>query len=291
MDFEKQHALYLSQCEVAIKNACAQLFQAGSVVSQAAEYSLMNGGKRVRGVLTLAVCGLLGGNRRAAERFAAALEMLHAFSLIHDDLPCMDNSDTRRGKPSCHVAFGEATALLAGDLLVLEAFELAAGAEEAVMGAEAARTLARAAGARGMIYGQELDMYFENHRANEVDLHQIHANKTGALLCAAVQLGSIAAGHAKAGGAILEYAQKIGLVFQIVDDILDVTAEPGLLGKPVGNDEKSGKATFVTVYGLQNSRQKAKQLTEEAISAVATAYGAPSEFLTEIAKNLLQRAS
>ena len=158
--------------------------------ARAARYSLLGGGKRIRAVLVLAVCDMLHGNAEAAEQFAAAVEMLHCYSLIHDDLPCMDNDDMRRGKPSCHKAFGESTAMLAGDVLLTEAFEAVAGAPApASVCVHAAQALGAGAGSRGMVYGQELDLKYEALAATEEQLRLIHRNKTGALINAAIQMG------------------------------------------------------------------------------------------------------
>ena len=173
-------------------------------MSEAARYSLFSGGKRVRAVLCLAVCDMLDGEMPRAAAYAAGVEMLHCYSLIHDDLPCMDDDDTRRGKPSCHKAFGEDTALLAGDALQTAAFEaVAAAAGGGARNADAAVCLAGAAGARGMVYGQELDLYYETVRASESQLEQIHRHKTGALINAAVQMGAVAAGASGSSAASL----------------------------------------------------------------------------------------
>lgn len=290
MTFEVQHTTYVKQCNAAIGVAEASLLQPGSAVSQAAMYTLDNGGKRVRGVLTLAVCNLLGGDVPMAESFAVAIEMVHAFSLIHDDLPCMDDDGLRRGKPACHIAFGEATALLAGDALCVAAFEAAATAPGPEAGrAAAAALLARAAGAKGMIYGQELDLWYEEHLADEEDLRCIQAHKTGALLLAAAQLGQIASGtQPSTGDPVAVYARNIGLAFQIVDDILDVTAEESVLGKPIGSDEKSGKTTFVSLNGVEAARREVAALTKQAADALCQ-YGDAAQFLRAFADNLAGR--
>lgn len=226
-----------------------------SEVCRAARYSLMGGGKRIRAVLVLSVCDMLGGNMQAAEQFAAAVEMLHCYSLIHDDLPCMDNDDLRRGRPSCHKAFDEATAMLAGDVLLTEAFEVIAMPRQMPMSVYGPqRTECRCRAARGMVYGQELDLKYEALAATEEQLRLIHRNKTGALINAAIQMGAAAARADDAQCRALEhYAYGLGLVFQIVDDVLDVTSTPEQLGKPIGSDSENGKTTFVTLYG---SRRK-----------------------------------
>ena len=203
--YEQQYDVYLKEIQAALENACDTYLPEDSRVCQAARYSLMGGGKRIRAVLTLACCDMLGGDWRAAAHFAAAVEMLHCFSLIHDDLPCMDNDDFRRGKPSCHKAFDEATALLAGDVLLTEAFEVIANAplsEHARI--EAARLLAVGGGSRGMIWGQELDVTYEGKPLDEALLRTIHKNKTGALINASVQMGVCAAGGTREDASYLE---------------------------------------------------------------------------------------
>lgn len=291
MVYEQQHTMYLEHCNRALNTLAEQIMQNESIVSESALYSLFNGGKRVRGVLTLAVCDLLGGHIAAGAVFASALEMMHCFSLIHDDLPCMDNDDMRRGKPANHIKYGEATALLAGDLLAIQAFEvLTLAPVDTVFTAAATRVLARAAGARGMIYGQELDLKYETYPADESALLQIHKNKTGALLCAGAELGILAAQQQTEDYTdIITFAQNIGLVFQIVDDILDVTATQDQLGKPIGSDSNQGKTTFVTLFGLEQARTKAVTITNQAIEQLHTAYGEKALFLCEFARQLQNR--
>ena len=227
MDYAKQYQEYLARANQALEKACETFLPEESEVCRAARYSLLGGGKRIRAVLVLAVCDMLNGSAEAAEQFAAAVEMLHCYSLIHDDLPCMDNDDLRRGKPSCHKAFGESTAMLAGDVLLTEAFNVVANAPASpIVSVQAARALGAGAGSHGMVYGQELDLKYEALAATEEQLRLIHRNKTGALIIAAVELGCAAAG-VKADTAIrkslVRYAAEVGLVFQIVDDILDLS--------------------------------------------------------------------
>ena len=289
-NYEIRYRAYLDRVNAALERACGQFLPLESQVCQAARYSLLGGGKRIRGVLTLSVCDLLGGSAAAAESFAAAVEMLHCYSLIHDDLPCMDDDDLRRGRPACHKAFGEATALLAGDVLLTEAFEAVASADappEAVV--RAARVLSAGAGSRGMVYGQELDLKYEVQAAAEAQLRQIHRGKTGALINAAVQMGAAAAGaDPETCQALERYAYGIGLVFQIVDDILDVTATTEELGKPAGSDEANDKTTFVTLYGLGGAEELAKQNNQDSLQALDP-LGADGWFLRELAQQLLQR--
>lgn len=289
--YEQQYDVYLKEIQAALENACNTYLPEDSRVCQAARYSLMGGGKRIRAVLTLACCDMLGGDWRAAAHFAAAVEMLHCFSLIHDDLPCMDNDDFRRGKPSCHKAFDEATALLAGDVLLTEAFEVIANAplsEHARI--EAARLLAVGGGSRGMIWGQELDVTYEGKPLDEALLRTIHKNKTGALINASVQMGVCAAGGTREDASYLErYAFDLGLVFQIVDDVLDVISTPEELGKPIGSDQENGKVTFATLYGPQGALELAQKINDKSCEALKKVYGDRADFLIHLAGQLVTR--
>ncbi len=264
-----------------------------SAVARAAAYSLLDGGKRVRGVLALAASTLVCGREQPAISYAVALEMLHCYSLIHDDLPCMDNDDFRRGKPSCHKAFGETTALLAGDALLTAAFDaIFQNENSADKNAAAARLLAHAAGPCGMVYGQELDLAAEQCPVDEPGLLRIHENKTGQLIRAAVALGAIAGGADQQQRAALdEYAACIGMVFQIVDDILDVTSTAQELGKPIGSDSENNKTTFVTLLGIEQARQRASALTEQACAALQRQFGDVSQLLCGFARQLLCRSN
>lgn len=241
---------------------------------EAEDYSLMAGGKRIRPTLTLEACRALGGSREAAVPFACAVEMIHTYSLIHDDLPCMDNDDLRRGKPTCHKVFGEATAFLAGDGLLTDAFSMIAansGVSESVR-LEAVRTLAAAAGSTGMVGGQIMDMRGERERLSLDTLKLLHARKTGAMIRASVQLGVLAAGEHRgsdAWRALTRYAECIGLAFQVVDDVLDVTADPAKLGKSIGKDKNADKTTFLSYYTVDEASAYARALTDEACAAVA----------------------
>ena len=291
MEYQEQYQAYLAQAMTALDAACARFLPETSEVCRAARYSLLGGGKRIRAVLVLSVCEMLGGDLQAAQAFAAAVEMLHCYSLIHDDLPCMDNDDLRRGRPSCHKAFGEATAMLAGDVLLTEAFEVIANAPAAPQACvRAARALGAGAGSCGMVYGQELDLKYEALAASEEQLRQIHRNKTGALINAAVQMGAAAADADPRQCAALEaYAYGLGLVFQIVDDVLDVTSTPEQLGKPIGSDAENGKTTFVTLYGVQGAMELARKINEETCRALQMHFGEKAAFLQAMAQQLLTR--
>ena len=291
-DYKYQFSAWAQLAEQRLAELCDAYLPAQSELGQAARYSLLGGGKRVRAVLTLAACALCGADAADALDYACALEMLHCYSLIHDDLPCMDNDDFRRGRPSCHKQFGEATALLAADALVTAAFETIANATcSAESRVEAVQLLAKGGGDRGMLYGQELDKHFETVRANEQELLALHAHKTGPLIIAAVELGCAAAGvrpDEEARRALVRYAAEVGLVFQIVDDILDVTSTTEELGKPVGSDADNDKTTFITLYGLQGAHEKAEHHNAAALAAL-DALGPRADFLRLMAAELLER--
>lgn len=293
MDYAKQYQEYLVRVNAALETACNTYLPEESDVCRAARYSLLGGGKRIRAVLVLAVCDMLNGDAAAADQFAAAVEMLHCYSLIHDDLPCMDNDDLRRGRPSCHKAFDEATAMLAGDVLLTEAFEVVANAPASAQACvRAARALGAGAGSRGMVYGQELDLKYEALAATEDQLRLIHRNKTGALINAAVQMGAAAAEADTETCRVLEaYAYGLGLVFQIVDDVLDVTSTPEQLGKPIGSDSENGKTTFATLYGVQGAMDLAQKLNVETCAQLHSHFGTKAAFLEQLAQQLLVRKS
>lgn len=281
---------WVQDTEKRLAQLCDVYLPQTAQIGQAARYSLLSGGKRVRAVLTLAACALQGVSPSQAVDYACALEMLHCYSLIHDDLPCMDNDDFRRGRPSCHKQYGEATALLAADALVTAAFEVIANADlPAQNRAQAAAILAKAGGARGMLYGQELDKQYEAAAATEEQLRQLHAHKTGALIVAAVELGCLAgSAPATTRQSLAVYAAEVGLVFQIVDDILDVTSTTETLGKPVGSDAGNDKTTFVTLYGLQGAEHLAQTHNNCALAALDN-LGTSADFLRMMAVELLQR--
>ncbi len=261
-----------------------------SVMLDAMAYSLGNGGKRIRPMLALEFCRVCGGDYKAAMPLAIGLEMVHTYSLIHDDLPCMDNDDMRRGKPSSHKVFGEANALLAGDALLTLAFETVLSADiSADKKANAALELAKAAGASGMIGGQVMDLANEEKAASLDEIKTTERLKTGALIKAAAAMGCIAAGatHEQINAA-QTYCENIGLAFQIVDDILDVTSDEETLGKPIGSDSENGKSTFVSLLGLEDSAQYARELTARAKAALDI-FGGEGEFLSELADRLSER--
>lgn len=258
-------------------------------VAEAMAYSISAGGKRIRPVLTAEFCRVCGGAVEAALPAACALEMIHTFSLIHDDLPCMDDDDMRRGKPSCHAAFGEAQALLAGDALLNFAYEVISGGEGITAETKLAliTELSKATGVNGMIGGQVIDTTFEG-KMTEAELLNMYSMKTGALLKCACKMGCIAAEAEKEKISAAElYAEKLGLAFQIIDDILDVTGDEKLLGKPIGSDSDNGKTTYVAVNGVENSRMMAGVLTDEALKALDAFED--TQFLKELTLFLLKR--
>ncbi len=263
------------------------------VLYEAERYSLLSGGKRIRAALVLECCRLLGGRQESALPFACAIEMVHTYSLIHDDLPCMDNDDLRRGKPTNHKVFGEAYATLAGDGLLTDAFAVCAMNPHVTgdCAAAAVALLSGAAGSYGMIKGQVIDIYGESHELSESELVELHMGKTGAMICASAQLGALAAGYAP-NDAMTEkltaFAQKIGLVFQIIDDILDVTSTNEVLGKSIGSDKDKNKTTFMSFFTVDDAYTYAQKLTEEAISDISEIDG--SERLISLAKFLCDRS-
>lgn len=264
-----------------------------SNVIKAARHSLTAGGKRLRPALVMEFCRVCGGDAETALPVACAVEMLHTFSLIHDDLPCMDDDDMRRGKPSCHKAFGEATALLAGDALAILPSQIIAqagtkGLLDPMAALKIIALLNERAGIFGMIGGQVIDTENEGKQLPEAILLEMYRMKTGALLDFCCRAGCIAAGAGVDKQlAASDYAQKMGLAFQIIDDILDVTADEKLLGKPVGSDADSGKYTYVTAVGLEKARAEAERLTLQAEKALEAFED--TEFLEGLTEMLLKR--
>ena len=283
-----------------VENRIEELFPEAktgySEVSKAARYSLLSGGKRIRPAVMMEFCKLCGGKAEDALDFAVALEMIHTYSLIHDDLPCMDNDDMRRGKPSCHKAFGEDIALLAGDTLLTEAFFIASNANvSADKVLKAISFLSSNAGLHGMIGGQVLDLSFEKNEPDAMALSDMYMRKTSALLIAAASIGCIAAGADSEENlkSAAKYGYNLGLAFQIIDDILDVTADEKKLGKPVGSDEKNNKTTFVSIYGLDQAFAIAAQLSNAALDALdeISDNREKTEVLYELTNYLLDRNS
>lgn len=258
-------------------------------VVKAMKYSLSNGGKRLRPVLCLEFARACGADRFDALDFACAVEYIHTYSLIHDDLPCMDDDDMRRGKPSCHKEFGEATALLAGDALLTHAFQILAGAElDDKKIALACGLLAQNAGVQGMVGGQVIDLKYESETPDLQQLLSVHRLKTGALISAACLLGCIAAGaDDEKIAAASAFAYDLGVAFQIKDDILDVVGSTEALGKPVGSDAENNKTTYVTVRGMENAQKDVEMLTSAAVSRLNAFEN--TDFLKTLALYLVNR--
>ncbi len=251
----------------------------------AMRYSLLGGGKRLRPQLAMMAAAALGGKEEDALPYGAALECIHTYSLIHDDLPSMDNDDMRRGRPTCHKAFGEATAILAGDGLLTLAFSIAANAPlSEKQNLAAVRVLSESAGAYGMVEGQVLDMTLSSPTAEEI--LRMYRYKTGALLRAAVSLGAIAAG--KEADALDAFATNLGVAFQIQDDILDIEGDAALLGKPVNSDVKNDKNTVISCIGLAKGKEWVRSYTEAAIEALLP-LGARGDELRALSEGLIER--
>lgn len=256
-------------------------------------YSLLAGGKRLRPVLVLAAAKLCGAEPEQALPFACAIEMVHSYSLIHDDLPAMDDDHLRRGKPTNHLVFGEATAILAGDALLTDAFHQLTRAKlppECIV--SAVEILSRAAGSSGMVLGQAMDMKSEQNSPTAQELARLQSLKTGALFTAAVLLGAAAAGAGSAAQQALEhYGLALGRAFQMQDDVLDVQGEQEAVGKSLGSDQQRGKTTFVSVLGLAECERQVQALTEEAINALAQFEEDDARFLKELAYALIKRTT
>ena len=262
-----------------------------ATIHRAMRYSLLSGGKRLRPLLCCAAAEACGGTARQALPAACAVEMVHAYSLIHDDLPCMDDDKLRRGKPTSHIVFGEGMAVLAGDALLTEAFAFLARAKPRApfTSSDLVAELARAAGSRGLIAGQVADLEAEGRKPTEPALYFIHAAKTGMLLRAALKLGGMSAGATSAQIAALDrFGFALGLAFQIQDDILDATQNAKKLGKTAGKDGAAGKMTFPSLYGLEKSRLLAAQWTQSAIDALGL-FGQRGEMLRAMAGKLSGR--
>lgn len=258
-------------------------------VVEAMQYAISNGGKRLRPMLVIEFCKACGGSVEDAISFACAIEYIHTYSLIHDDLPCMDDDDLRRGKPSCHKKFDEATALLAGDALLTHAFELCADSNiSAEQKCKAISLLAQNAGVCGMIGGQVLDLKYESVTPSIVDILTVHKLKTGALISAACLLGCIAGNASDEQiASASKFAYNLGIAFQIKDDILDVIGDEDTLGKPIGSDAEMNKTTYVSIEGIEKSQRDVETLTNSAINELNAFENA--EFLKKLSTYLIDR--
>lgn len=296
-DFDKRSREYVELINNAVSDYVSEKSFGGressglELMLKAMAYSLEIGGKRIRPMLTLEFCRVCGGDVSAALPLAVAVEMIHTYSLIHDDLPCMDDDDMRRGKPSSHKVFGEANALLAGDSLLTLAFEtvLSAPALSGEAKAKAGLELAKAAGCSGMIAGQVMDLANEGKSASLDEVRATDRRKTGELIRVSAVLGCIAAGADEEKIKAAEnYCNNIGLAFQIIDDILDVTSDEETLGKPIGSDSENEKSTYVSLLGLEESSRYASELTANAKKSLEI-FGNEGEFLIELADKLSNR--
>ncbi len=292
MDFENELKSRTERVDSILEKYLPEAEGPQKTVLEAMRYSVMSGGKRLRPILMLETYVLFGGHDRVIEPFMAAIEMIHSYSLVHDDLPALDNDEYRRGRKSTHAAYGEAMGILAGDALLNYAFETVSSAftiDQSPRTAGAFSLFAKKTGIFGMIGGQVVDVETEGKTISPETMNFIHEKKTAALIEAAMMTGAILAGASEmeitASGSI---AHDVGLAFQIKDDILDVTSTSEVLGKPVGSDEKNNKNTYVKYYGLEKSEAEVELLSERALSdLVSLPYENP--FLTELIKSLITR--
>ena len=292
-DFAAWSRAIQARMEIALAGVLPAETLAPERLHAAMRYVTLGGGKRVRPMLAFAACEAVGAGPDRVERAACAVELIHVYSLTHDDLPCMDDDDLRRGKPTCHVQFDEATALLVGDALQSLSFEVLArplaGLDGAVQ-AEMLALLARASGSRGMAGGQAVDLYSTGRSLDLAELEFMHIHKTGALIQAAVLLGALAGGalapERRAG--LERYARCVGLAFQVMDDVLDAETDTATLGKTAGKDAAQGKATYLTLMSAKEARAYAADLVADAESAIA-GFGPSGRRLVEIARFIVER--
>lgn len=286
MTFEKKLEEYTERINNALSEAVRK-FPKNNIVSEAMAYSLLAGGKRIRPIIALAVCEALGGDAHDALVFGCAVEMIHTYSLIHDDLPCMDNDTLRRGMPTCHVKYGEANALLAGDGLLTYAFYyVAKNVNDPVKVHEFIKWMSYCAGIDGMVGGQTDDIKAESERAGLNELKSIHERKTGALINASGAAGAVASG--RDARFCIDYTSSLGMAFQIKDDILDIEGEQEKMGKTLMKDVDSEKSTFVSVLGMDKAKKELEKETNKAISACEI-FGENGDFLKKLAIFLLKR--
>jgi geranylgeranyl diphosphate synthase, type II len=279
--------------ETELEKLLAALGTQPPLIFEAMHYSLFAGGKRLRPILLMAAADAVGGNGNCYMHVACGLEMIHTYSLIHDDLPAMDDDDLRRGKPTNHKVFGEGTAVLAGDGLLTAAFEVMLSQPEVKPDVLVAvlRSIAAAAGATGMVGGQVVDLISEGRAIDAATLKFMHQMKTGALFRAAITSGATLAGASiEQVASLAEYAEQFGLAFQITDDILDVAGSSEVIGKPVGSDEKNNKVTYVTLYSLSEAKIMARQAVDAALTALAS-FGSEADVLREMVRYLVNRES
>ena len=282
---------YVLEIERRLNEYNPELDNLQKIIYEAMNYSLMAGGKRLRPVLMLEFCRIFSGSYEDAMPFACAMEMIHTYSLIHDDLPAMDNDDLRRGKPTNHIVFGEANAILAGDALLTKAFEITASAKnnKPEMQLKAVSVLAAAAGTEGMIGGQIVDIESENKSISVDVLKYIHRLKTGALIKASCEIGAILGGADEEEiKKVVSFAENLGVAFQIRDDILDVEGDSNILGKPIGSDEKSNKSTYVSLLGIDEAKRLCREYSEAACRDLES-IDCDTAFLTDLTTMLVGR--
>lgn len=297
MDFNQQLQACVEQANDALRRFIDPLPFQNTPLVEAMQYGALLGGKRLRPFLVYATGRMFGVSQQTLDAPAAAVECIHAYSLMHDDLPAMDDDDLRRGLPTCHIKFGEANAILAGDALQTLAFSILTEAPMADVAAEdrlaMVATLAHASGVAGMCGGQALDLAAENEQVSLEGLEQIHRHKTGALICAAVKMGALSAGQrGRDALPLLErYAQCVGLAFQVQDDILDVVGDTATLGKRQGADQQLGKSTYPALLGLEQARTKARDLINDARQALSllSAQSLDTTALEALANYIIQR--
>jgi len=297
MDFNQQLQACVEQANDALRRFIDPLPFQNTPLVEAMQYGALLGGKRLRPFLVYATGRMFGVSQQTLDAPAAAVECIHAYSLMHDDLPAMDDADLRRGLPTCHIKFGEANAILAGDALQTLAFSILTEAPMADVAAEdrlaMVATLANASGVAGMCGGQALDLAAENEQVSLEGLEQIHRHKTGALICAAVKMGALSAGQrGRDALPLLErYAQCVGLAFQVQDDILDVVGDTATLGKRQGADQQLGKSTYPALLGLEQARTKARDLIDDARQALSllSAQSLDTTALEALANYIIQR--
>ncbi len=279
----------IARADQALSQALPPEEQSPAELHRAMRYAVLGGGKRLRPLLVYAAGHALGEDGPQLDAPACAVELIHAYSLVHDDLPAMDDDDMRRGRPTCHIVFGEAMAILAGDALQALAFELLAHDVHAANGMNMLRVLGRACGAEGMAGGQALDLAAVGRKLSLAELEHMHACKTGALIRASVRLGALAAGaDERTLDALDRYAHAVGLAFQVRDDILDVEGESAVIGKTAGKDAAADKPTFPSIIGLDASRTHLAELTATALDAIAP-LGERGVLLEELARYAAKR--
>lgn len=292
MNFSEELKQWSRRVDEALERYLLPTEEYPSTIHEAMRYSIFAGGKRLRPILVLAATQAVDGDIEKAMPVACAMELIHTYSLIHDDLPAMDNDDYRRGRLTNHKVYGEAMAILAGDALLTKAFELIAQTDSAIPATAVNRVtleIARAAGSQGMIGGQVVDMLSENQNIAGDVLEYIHRHKTGALFRASLRAGAILGGASEEQlAALTVYAEQMGLAFQIKDDLLDIEGDAAKIGKPVGSDVKNQKVTYPSIYGLEEARQMAASASAEAVAALKI-FGAKAEFLREMMHFIISR--